>query len=115
MLKQDHVALLAAKGYTIPEVAAQLCISPNTVRAHAGNLRAKGVTVKFRRRHHYGSALLTRLDSRSDKTHGSVVGLLLGMDEAVATWLLNAVPQGASVADVIRSILVDAFHEEVGE
>ena len=35
-----------------------------------------------------------------------------GMDEDIAKWVLAQVPDGATAVDIVRSIVVDAYHED---
>ena len=40
---------------------------------------------------------------------------IYGLPKEIAQWLLSQVPEGSSPRDVIRSIIVDAYHEETGK
>ncbi len=40
--REQEVAALVCLGYTSPQIAARLCISPETVKTHVGNILVKG-------------------------------------------------------------------------
>jgi predicted transcriptional regulator len=41
--------------------------------------------------------------------------ILMGdLPEKVTAWIFKQTPKGASVSDVVRAILIDAYHDEAG-
>ena len=46
---------------------------------------------------------------------GSIQEIMEALPPEVRTWLLGNVPEGATIADFAASVIVDAYHEEVGD
>jgi hypothetical protein len=46
---------------------------------------------------------------------GSFENLLGPLDRPLLDWLIDETPKGATIADTVRAIVIDAYHEHKGE
>ena len=47
------------------------------------------------------------------RTGGGILQLVDGLPLNVQDWLISQAPEGTTVQEIIRAIIVDAYHEEV--
>ncbi len=111
MTKQQQVASLAAEGQNIGEIAKALFLSENTVKVMAHRMRKAGYPVNFPRRARLLGRVSTMVDRPDLDAGGAISGLVCSLEDEVALWLVNTVPIGGTIADVLRGIVVDAYQE----
>lgn len=96
---QARVLRLADGTRSQSEIALMIGTTAGGVSSAVARMRGKGYVARFRR----GNQDVPRLDA--------VINTL--PDDARA-WLLAQVPDGATLADVLRAIVVDAFEDDRG-
>jgi DNA-binding transcriptional regulator LsrR (DeoR family) len=101
--------LLSQQGKSRKEIAAELGISVSKVSFFAQYARKRhGLQIApFESKDRSFVMNLVR-----NKKTGSVGKLLYGLPRPVATWLVSQIPADATLADVVRAIVVDAYDEE---
>lgn len=57
-------------------------------------------------------SVLTRQDRSEFVTGGGIVQMVAGLSEPVQDWLINSIPEGATLTDMLRAIIIDAYDEE---
>lgn len=57
----------------------------------------------------------TRQDRSEFVTGGGMIQLLNSMPPPVAHWLIDTIPEGATLSDAIRAIIIDAYHDEISD
>ena len=119
--KRAAVTRLYQAGVPPAEVAAQLGISLNSVYSTASHARDKGClpaacTRMRRSKHTAGMKLLQYRCRKAEdvKSVGSMAEVANGLTPATLKWLVDITPAGQSVALTVRSIVIDAYHEETG-
>ena len=55
--------------------------------------------------------LWRRLQNKRGVRHGTMGEILTTLPDETVSWLFDITPEGASIADTIRSLVVDARHE----
>lgn len=45
-------------------------------------------------------------------TGGGMVQMVAGLDGPVQDWLIDGIPEGATLTDLLRAMIIDAYHEE---
>ena len=54
----------------------------------------------------------TRQDRSEFVTGGGMVQMVAGLPEPVQDWLIDGIPEGATLTDMLRAIVIDAYNEE---
>ncbi len=54
----------------------------------------------------------TRHDRSEFVTGCGMVQMCEGLPEPVQDWLIDAIPEGATLTDMLRAIVIDAYNEE---
>ena len=57
-------------------------------------------------------SLRTRQDAGEFVTGGGIIQMVAGLPEPVQDWLINSIPEGATLTDMLRAIIIDAYDEE---
>lgn len=57
-------------------------------------------------------SIATRQDRSEFVTGGGMVQLVVSLPEPVQDWLIDAIPEGATLSDILRAIVIDAYNEE---
>lgn len=108
---------LAMKGMSIREIALALEISYDRSKNHVTMLVNAGIIPPAAQRKRLGrdegtDAALNAERVRRQVRYGSMLEVMRGLDMKQAVWLLDQVPKGGTVADLMRSLIVDAYFEE---
>lgn len=120
-LKPEHwtwpaVAKLADGTRTRREIAARLGVSVKAVDAARTRAAKHGVEIRFlktRGKRHAWEVLCDRGELRIGREN--IATLVRSLPEEIANWIAGQVPEGGTMTDVIRGIIVDAYHEEKGD
>jgi len=95
---------LALDGLSTRAIAEKLGIGRKTVSAKMYTMRRQGAIPSSR-----------TSDDKYETRYGTVRAILDGMDRDAQQWVLAQTPTDGTVGDVIRSILVDAYFEDLDE
>lgn len=57
-------------------------------------------------------SLATRHTAGEFHTGGGIIQMVAGLPEPVQDWLINSIPEGATLTDMLRAIIIDAYDEE---
>lgn len=106
----EETARLAKLGWSNRRIGARFEVSSDRVSQWKHEARVRGLLPPLKPKSEY-ARVVNRLVYRGAKM-GSMRDLFEGMPVEVADWLVDSVPEGATVGDLIRSILVDAHAEE---
>lgn len=41
-----------------------------------------------------------------------MIQMVLGLPEPIQDWLIDSIPEGATLTDMLRAIIIDAYDEE---
>lgn len=108
----EEIKRLALTGMSGRAIAAELGIQRTTVNRITMRLRDSGILPKFAPKS-ASCVVRYRMRVRSGKEfRGSFRQILDHLDPKIGTWLVDQTPDGAVIADTIRAIIVDAYHEE---
>ena len=99
---RDAILRLADGTRTAAQIGAILGISQNNVR-----VRAHELGIAHMLRHVCGGPVSARLPP-------ALVVRDLGLPPEVSLWLIAQTASGATIQDVLRGIVTDAYHEETG-
>ena len=108
---RESVLSMALDGKTTSEIATALGIENNRVTGIKVRLRRSGKLPEFEPSAKAQNQL-RRIKARHGNRLGSISKMVLLLDPEVLKWLLDETPEDALLIDTIRSILVDAYHEE---
>ena len=100
----DEFIRLALEGLSPRRIADQLGITQKAVNAKMYVMRRQGTMPSSR-----------TSDDKYEARYGTVRAILDGMDRDAQQWVLAQTPTDGTVGDVIRSILVDAYFEDIDE
>lgn len=117
--EREAVRRVAMRGLSIREIADVLDIEYVRAKNHVTMLFNDGKIPPAAQRKtlaKYGDneALLRNARMKRGIRYGNVVEVLRGLTPAQFLWLLDAVPKGGTLADIMRGIIVDAYEEEKG-
>jgi transposase-like protein len=105
----------AEKGMTVKEIAEKTGLRVRQVNYYIRQLMlAKELKPAIARKWTPQVGILYRAQKEGLKL-GRVREVLMRLSPETLTWLLRQVPEGASVADVLRGIVVDVYEEEAKE
>lgn len=112
----QQVHALAMEGLTAREIAERLDIKPSVVSQRIAHFVRHGLLPyanerKAARRKEAWSTV-RRLCYEHGKVHGSMSQVVDCLSIEQAEWLFNNTPKGATVAEFVASIIVDAYEEE---
>lgn len=121
MLDLQPVVDLALAGRRKGEIAAALGVSVFTVSRRIGLARSRGIlpadfviASNLKRKPRGGH--LPSVDVLRSNGHyesgGGIHQLLKSLPLPVAHWLIDAIPPGATVCDMLRAFITDAYNEE---
>ena len=114
------VPLLLA-GKTIREVARALSADEGAIRARIYRARRLGLiepdfkiasTVPRLPRMNVRRSIVSRQSRGEFTVGGGIVQMVTGLPEPVQDWLINAIPEGATLTDLLRAIIADAYGDE---
>ena len=108
---REAVLSMALDGKTTSEIATALGIENNSVTGIKVRLRRSGNLPEFEPSDTDVNRL-SRIKAKYGTRFGGIYKLILLLDPEVLKWLLDETPKDALLIDTIRSILVDAYHEE---
>jgi hypothetical protein len=123
MLEWEQVVLLSRDGKTRDEICEIMGKSMNRVYELARYARGKGYDIRFHKpteRVFIYNELLSatakadkkaRVQPKAPTTKGAF--LLEGLPREVINWAAESIPAGGNLIDFVRSLIVDAYHEEV--
>lgn len=116
--EREAVRQLALKGMSIREIALALEISYDRSKNHITMLFNAGVIPPAAQRKRLGrdegqDAALNAERVRRQVRYGSMLEVLRGLDMKQVGWVLDQVPKGGTVADIMRALIVDAYEEEM--
>jgi len=123
MLAWERVVLLSRDGKTRDEICEVLGKNRRQVYELARYARSKGHNIKLHksteRVYIYNELLAatTKIDRKTrdrpkaPTTKGAF--LLEGLPREVINWAAESIPAGGNLVDFVRSLIVDAYHEEV--
>lgn len=114
------VPLLLA-GKTISEVAQALAADENAIRQRLHRARAIGLIkpdfkiasrVPRLPRKGVRPSLACRQSRGEFVVGGGIVQMVAGLPEGIQDWLIDSIPEGATLTDLLRAIITDAYNEE---
>ena len=116
--EREAVRQLALKGMSIREIALALEISYDRSKNHVTALFNAGVIPPAAQRKRIGrdegqDAALNAERVRRQVRYGTMLEVMRGLDMKQVVWLLDQVPKGGTVADIMRALIVDAYDEEM--
>lgn len=119
--KRAAVVRMYLAGAQPPEVADTLGITLASVYSTASHAREVGLLpprqTRIRRAKFDAGMKLMRyrcVKAGDERRVGSITEIANTLTPAQIKWLVRITPPGETVALTIRSILIDAFHEEMG-
>jgi hypothetical protein len=98
----ERIMAVASVEKTRADVATELGERPDAVQRAYRHAKNKGIHIPQRGRALHKAWLKASLTA-------------YGLPPEVETWLIEQMPTGTSLPDLIRAIIVDAYHEEMGE
>lgn len=112
-----QVLALAKDGMRAAEIAAITGLKTTAVRSRISRLMAAGALPRVARRN--GSAATMaytygRVYYQYGTTLGRIGQLIATTPPEQVTWLLNQIPEGGQLIDVLRGLIADAYMDEVG-
>ena len=115
-MEQDNltiVAYLLAKGHSYLEITEQTGIGPSAISRLVRRGRDLGI-IAPKQPAGARSKVNNEIKSRGI-TRGSIQHMLELLPKETQNWVLDNVPSGATIAEFTASIIIDAYHEEVGD
>jgi hypothetical protein len=111
---------LAMRGMSIRQIAAVVPTSYDKAKYHVCALYWMGQIPDAATRRKFGDKNpKTRVLAMARYQHGVRAGsmndILSALSPETLDWLLRQTPKGGTVADIVRSMIVDVFNEEVGD
>ena len=119
-LRHARVTELTIAGKLPREIAASLGIDIRSVyyitskARYSGLLPATRYSVRNRRKD-TGYKVMARIAEVKKVKMGSYRAMVENLPTGVMHWITDQVPEGMSVAEFLSSIIIDTYHEEVGE
>ena len=110
--KTKRILALADGTMTAAEIAAALGVTQNSVRGAVRNNRGYGGSHSLKPVY-TGAAAYTRYDGGDFKCGGGMIEMFSGLAPDVQDWLVDQIPDGGTLVEVLRAIVVDAFAEEM--
>jgi len=111
---------------TVKEISEALGASPVTIRDRISRARAKGLipidyiiaskTPRGKRKRS-GGLLKRNILNRNRRgdfvVGGGAIQMVTGLPEPVQDWLIDQIPKGATLIEVVRAFILDAYNDEV--
>ena len=113
-LPPDRLVELANNGLSAHEIAAEIGMGVGHVRNLLGGLTASGKIPRVLERRgvpEKSTHRVARLRYAHGKPFGTVGQMVDGMPVAHVNWMMDQVPAGGSVADLLRALVADAYAE----
>lgn len=108
-----RVAELLEEGQSYEEIAAVFGIPVRKARVWCWRARNEGYTARKPKSELSGWYYVENCAQRRGVARAGSMPKLLGpLDKEVLDWLMAQTPDGAIIADTIRAIVTDAYHEE---
>ena len=107
--KYQTVARLVLDGVSRDEIAARLGITKRRVHAHVNMARLNGALPPFRPQSRYKIENALR---QSGIRIGGMPDVFEALTPDVAGWLISQAVEGSTMAEVVASIITDAYFEE---
>ena len=107
----EEVADLTEQGMPGEEVRAKLGLTREKLLRLARQARRTGRSVKL---HQISHKTVIHNAMRGKKT-GGVGTILRLLPTEIAQWLIAQIPDGGTLEDVVRAIIVDTYAEETGQ
>lgn len=108
-----RVAELIEEGRTVEEIAEVFAVPTAKAVNWCWRARKEGLAPPKLKA---GASGFYYIDNRARRhagvPPGSMVNVLGPLDEPMLNWLIQQTPDGATVADTIRAIVIDAYQEE---
>lgn len=111
---------------TVKEISEALGATPSAIRQRIARARVKGLipadyiiasAVPRGRKRPKGGAwkrsLITRHSRGDFVVGGGTIQMVIGLPEPVQYWLIDQIPKGATLIDVVRAFILDAYNDEV--
>ena len=108
---REAVLSMALDGKTTSEIATALCLNERRVTGIKVRLQKSGKLPEFKPSAKAQNQL-RRIKARHGNRLGSISKIVLPLDPEVLEWLFAITHEDALLSDTIRSILIDAHHEE---
>jgi transposase len=116
---RESIVAVAKEGVTMGVISQRLQLPLSTVIYHIRVAMAAGELPRSRQRRHRPEPTeyelrhrkLERIKWRHKVVLGSMSDLVAAMSEEQADWVMAQVPDGSTVADFLRSLVVDAMEE----
>ena len=107
----DRIAEMARQGKKLREIAEAVGLHESTVSRKLAGLpdpvqRGNGRSPRL-----VGLAVMKKYVT----PWGAMTDIAARLTDDQLVWLMNQVPEGATVADVLTALVVDAYHEEKGD
>jgi transposase len=109
----EEVARMSKEGMGNGEIAAALGTDRSTIGRWKHEARRKGMLPRFVPTGGYTTAQ-SEIRRKLRARLGSMAMILDGMTDDQMRWLLRLVPEDGTLADVIRGMVIDVYHEEAG-
>ena len=107
------VAELLSKGHSYLEITEQTGIGPSAISRLVRRGRDLGI-IAPKQPAGARSKVNNEIKSRGI-ARGSIQHMLELLPKETRDWVLDNVPNGATIADFTASFIIDAYHEEVGD
>lgn len=109
-----QVADLADGTLSLRQVSEKLGISIAAVKQGATwARREQGAKVRFKYiREKVRPSIAVRLDDGRIKSGGGIRQLVLRLPNNVGEWLVEQIPEGSTLSDLLVAIITDAYHED---
>ena len=114
---RDKIKDLAMRGMTIRQIADAVPTTYDKAKYHVCTLYQKQEIPEAATRRKFGDKNpKTRVLAMARYQHGVKIGsmsdILSGLPPDQLDWLLGQTPEGGTVADIVRSLIVDTYLEE---
>jgi predicted ArsR family transcriptional regulator len=115
--RRDAILRLLLAGVSRAEIAKQLGITPVRLIHDVAQLRQRGLYPKYQPKGDTPKTYnIVKHALEKNRVRGGRLGDIYGhLTPEAGLWLVSQVPDGSSVAEVVASIVTDAFHEEKQE
>jgi predicted ArsR family transcriptional regulator len=111
-----QVLALAKEGRRAAEIAAVTGLKATAVRSRISRLMAEGALPRVARRNGSATTLAYtygRVYYQYGTTLGRIGHLIATTPPEQVTWLLDQIPEGGQLIDVLRGLIADAYMDEV--
>lgn len=111
---------------TVKEISEALGATPSAIRQRIGRARVHGLipadyiiasaVPRGRKRPKGGAAkrtLMTRHSRGDFVVGGGIIQMVAGLPDPVQDWLIDQIPKDATLIEVVRAFILDAYNDEV--